>query len=250
MRLALLVLGLLVLASPARAQESASDEARHILPIRYADRPLTLPEGTFRLDQSIVLRVGSGGFGLSGPNALFVGLTDWLEVGVAWPWTRDPSLVATARVGHSPVADLGFRVQATVPAVTTGDTDLVVSMPIVFRLGHIARIATGVTGDFLLTQTVRPILRIPLSIVFSGSERNLVGIDASLSLADYRFWHGGVGLFYAHTAATPLRPFGELRVGAAFDFASAAGPSTSSSVTFSTYVAFSFWTTVNPIAWP
>lgn len=245
MKRALLALALsMLLAHTAQAQQSASDEARHILPIRQADRPMTLPEGTFRLDQSVVLRAGSG-FGLSGPNALSVGLTDWLEAGVSWPWTRDPTPFATARFGHTSVADIGVRVQATLPAVTTGDTDLVVSMPMVFRLAHIARIATAITGDFLLTQRVQPILRVPLSIVFNPSARHFLGIDASVSLVDYRFWHGGAGIYYGHTAATPLRPFGEIRFGANLE--AAPGLASGTSITFSTYVAFSFWTTVNPI---
>lgn len=253
MRWLALVVALSALASTARAQQPASDEARHVLSIRYADRPLTLPEGTFRLDQSVVLRLGSGGFGISGPNALFVGVTDWLEVGVTWPWTRDPGLLATARIAHSGVVDLGLRVQATLPAVTTGDTNLVVSMPIVFRLAHVARIATGVTGDFVLAQALDPVFRIPLSIVFSPSDRHFVGLDGSFGISRYRFAHGGVAVFYGHTAATPLRPFGELRIGFGVDFSNG-GTSPSGDrvqqITFSTYVAFSFWTTVNPIAWP
>ncbi len=236
-----------IVPSAAAAQASRSDEARHVLPIRYADRPLTLPEGTFRLDQSLVLRVGSG-LGVSGPNALYVGLTDWLELGVSWPWTRDPTFLATARVAHGGAADLGFRVNVTVPAITTGNTVLVVSMPIVFRIAHIARIATSVTGDFLLTPTaMQPIVRVPLSIVFSTTARSFLGLEGSIELVDRRLWQGSVGIFYGHTSATPLRPFGEPRIGMAFDLAptSNGGPN----LTFSTYVAFSFWTTVNPIEW-
>lgn len=222
----------------ARAQ---SDEARHVLPIRYADRPMTLPEGTFRLDQSVLLRAGGSngfGMGISGPNALLAGLTDWLEVGVSWPWTRDPTFLGTARLAHGQAVDLGLRVAVTTPLITTGDTDLIVSMPMVFRIAHIARIETAVTGDFLLTQTMHPIIRVPMTVVFSPNARNFLGLEGSVSLADRQWWHGEIGIFYGHTAATPLRPFGEMRIGASWNFGSN---------TFVTTLSFSFWTSVNPI---
>jgi hypothetical protein len=214
-----------------------NSEAIHAVPIRYADRPLTLPEGSLRLDQSGVLRIGSG-LGLSGPNTLSAGLTDWLEIGVAWPWARDPTFLATARLAHSEVVDFAFRVAVTAPALTTGNTDLVVSIPIVFRLAHIARIATGVSGDFLLTQTMQPIVRVPLSVAFSLSPRHALGIEGSLSLVDRHFWHGDIGVFYVHTVtATAVRPLLEVRAGASWEFATRA---------FILSIGFSFWGTARP----
>lgn len=235
-RLGLALLAFATLA-PSAAYAQSRAETLHAVPIRYADRPLTLPEGSIRLDQSISLRAGSL-FGVSAPNQLSAGLTDWLEIGVAWPWTRDPTFLATARIAHTDAVDFGVRVAVTVPALTTGDTDLIVSMPIVFRIAHVARIATGVSGDFLLTQTMHPIVRVPLSIAFSMGERRAIGLEGSISLVDRHFWHGDIGLFFAHTpSATAIRPIGEVRLGASWEFASS---------TFVTTVGFSFWGTVLP----
>lgn len=217
----------------------AQDDPRHVVPIRYADRPLTLAEGAFRLDQSGVLRIGSG-FGVSGPNMLSVGLTDWLELGFAWPYVRDPTFFGTVRLAHSSAVDLGVRLAVTTPAITTGDTDIAVSMPVVFRIAHIARIATGVTGDFLLRQTMEPTIRVPLSIVFSASARHALGVEGSVSLVDRHFWHGDLGIFYVHTmTATPVRPLVEVRVGASWAFVTNA---------FLLTLGFSFWATTQPTA--
>ncbi len=235
-----LALALTLLALAPATLRAQSAEALHAVPVRYADRPLTLPEGSLRLDQSAVFRLGfgGGGFGLSGPNMLSAGLTDWLEIAVAWPYTRDPTFLATARIAHTAAADIGLRVAVTTPTLTTGDTDLIVSMPIVFRIEHIARIATGVTGDFLLTQTMQPIVRVPMSVAFNLGPRHVIGIEGSVSLADRRFWHGDIGMFFVHTVtATPMRPLVEVRFGASWEFASRA---------FILSWAISFWATANP----
>lgn len=246
------VLAILGAAGVAEAQEvapSGSDRAaslappveRHILPIRNADRPLTLPQGTLRLDQGLALRLSSGLI-LSAPNQLTAGLTDWLEIGLAWPITRDPSFLATARIAHGHVVDLGLRVAVMVPAITTGDTDLAVSMPLVFRVpGHVVRIEAAFVADFLLTQTVHHLLRVPLALVFSPSDRHMVGLVGAIALSDSRFWHGEAGIFYGHTfAATPLRPIGEGRIG----FTYLRGP-TDNGFVFS--VSLTFFATVLPI---
>jgi len=231
-----LAAALLLLPCVAHAQDH---EALHAVPIRYADRPLTLPEGSLRLDQSIVFRTTFGTLGISGPNALYAGLTDWLEIGVSWPWTRDPTFVATARIAHSSAVDLGLRAAVTTPAITTGDTDLVVSMPVVFRIAHVARISTGVSADLLLTQRVQPILRVPWAIAFSPSPRRWIALQGSVSIDDYRYVHADVGIVYGHTAAaTALRPIGEIQLGTTFEIARFA---------FVATVGFSFWGTVNPV---
>lgn len=238
MRRALVAILLLVLglASSAHAQDLRA-ESLHAVPIRAADRPLTLPEGSFRLDQSLSWRPLSG---LSAPNQLSVGLTDWLEVGLFWPYTRDPTFLATARIAHSPNVDFALRVAVTAPAITTGDTDLVVSFPVVFRVDHVLRIQTGVSGDFLLTQPMSPTMRFPLSILISPSPRHFLSLDGAVSLVDRRFWHGEIGLTYGHTAAaTALRPLGEMRLGSTF---------TLEHFGFIVTVGFSFWATVNPVS--
>jgi hypothetical protein len=227
---------LAALPSSVHAQ-SRSSESIHAVPVRAADRPLTLPEGSFRLDQALVFRAPAS---LSAPQLLSAGLTDWLEIGLAWPITRDPTFLGTLRIAHSDVVDFAVRVAVTVPAITPGDTDLVVSLPVVFRIDHAVRIATGVSGDFLLTQRMQPLLRFPLSIVISPSDRHFVSIDGAISLVDRRFWHGEVGITYGHTAAaTALRPIGEMRLGSTFDI---------THFGFAVTIGFSFWATVNPVS--
>lgn len=234
-----------ILASAASAHAQATVHPPmpdHVLPIRYVERPLTLPEGAFRLDQSVVFDAERSQDVLNAPNALLVGLTDWLEIGVTYTFLRDPGALATLRIAHSSVIDAGIRVQTTVPALTHGDTDLTISFPIVLRLAHWFRIQTAAIGEFLLAQRMEPILRFPLQLAVQMNRRMFFGIQGSVSLVDRRFWHGDLGFVFGHTvAATPIRPIGEVRVGGNFLLGGGGG-----FAGFEATVSFSFFATALP----
>lgn len=236
MRLALVIAFLSV---AARLHAQAPDAAAHALPIRFVDRPLTVPQGTLRIDQALVFDVERASL-LNAPNAIVAGITDWLEVGVTWPYLRDPGVVLTARVAHSDVIDAGWRVQATFPAVTPGNTDLAISYQMVLRLAQRVRIATAVVADFLFTQRVQPIFRVPLQLVVNATDRYFFGLQGSLSVVDYHWTHGDVGFVFGHTpAATSLRPIGEVRLGATWLI----------NTGFEATLAFSFFPTFMPTRW-
>ncbi len=240
---AIVVASILASAASAHAQSTVHPPMPdHVLPIRYVERPLTLPQGAFRLDQSLVFDVESTQFVLNAPNALAVGLTDWLEIGVTYTLLRDPGALATLRIAHSDVIDAGIRVQTTVPALTHGDTDLTVSFPIVLRLAHWFRIQTAAIGEFLLGQRMEPTLRFPLQLAVQANRRMFFALQGSASLVDRRFWHGDIGFVFGHTvAATPIRPIGEVRVGADFLLGGSSGLAG-----FEATVSFSFFATALP----
>lgn len=198
------------------ADASVEPESVHALPIRSSERPLTLTEGTWRIDQAGVLRTFSG-LVLSGPNQLTMGLTDWLEAGVAWPWMRDPTLLVTTRLFGSEAFDLGLRATVTMPLVRNGDTDLHVVVPLVFRGWGFLRVQTGVDFDFLFLSNVSTYVSVPLTLLLSASDRWFFGLNGAAGLLDGRFWTGQVGTFFGHTFAnTPVRPIAEVRLSAAY----------------------------------
>jgi hypothetical protein len=218
------------------ATSIASAQVEHALPVRFSRRPLTLTQGTFRIDNALVFDVRRG-MELNAPNQLSIGLTDDVEIGVLWPYFRDPTFAATARFGHSDVIDAGFSVAVTTPLITNGVTNLALSLPLVFRLGDRVRILTGFTAEFLLAQTMQPLLRFPLQFVVNATERHYFGLQGYASLVDRRYWHGEIGFIFGHTAAaTPIRPIGEIRVGATYLFEGG----------FQATLAFSFFPTVLP----
>jgi hypothetical protein len=181
-------------------------------PVRAASRPLTLAEGTARLDHALLLRGSDDGLHLIGANQLAVGLTNDVEIGLSWPITRDPTLIGTFRVFGSDVVDVGARVAVMIPVITTGDTVLRMSIPIVLRGWDWLRVQTGVDVDLLLTAQVSPLVEIPLQVMAQVSPRFFLGVQGAAGWLDGTFWTGQVGAFVGHTlAATDGHPIFETR---------------------------------------
>jgi hypothetical protein len=181
-------------------------------PVRAVSRPLTVAEGTARLDQALVGRGSDRGFHLAAPNRLAVGVTNDVEIALQWPITRDPTLVGTVRAFGSELIDVGVRVAVTAPVITTGDTVVRASVPIVIRGWDWLRIQTGIDVDLLLTAQVSPLVEIPLQAMAQVSRRIFLGVQGTVGLLDGTFWTGQVGAFIGHTlAATRLHPIVETR---------------------------------------
>ncbi|MBN8609250.1 MAG: hypothetical protein J0L92_01605 [Deltaproteobacteria bacterium] len=174
-------------------------------------RPLTLAEGVWRLDHVIDWNVMA--FAVEAPNTLSAGVTNDVELGVAWPWTRDPTLFGTVRFFTSDVVDLGVRAAVRVPAVTTGDTVVRASIPVVLRPTRHVRIQTGVDVELLLTPQISPWAWIPLQIMGNPVPSMFLGAQGSLGLLEGERWTGQIGLFVGHTvSATPTgHPIFEIR---------------------------------------
>lgn len=185
--------------------------ARADYPQRASARPLTLSEGVWRLDQAVDWNISQ--FSFEGPNQLSAGLTNDVEVGVAWPYTRDPSVFATWRFLGTDVLDLGVRAWVRLPAITTGDTVLRVGIPVVIRPIEALRIQTGLEVELLLTPQVSPYAWIPIQILGTPTRRFFLGAQGALGWLDGAVWTGQVGVFVGHTvSATPTgHPIFEVR---------------------------------------
>jgi hypothetical protein len=205
------------LASPRAAPPDPLAGRRY--PERTSARPLTLAEGVWRLDHAVDWNIGH--FTFDGPNQLTAGLTNDLEVGVAWPWMRDPTLLATWRFLGSDVLDVGLRAAVRIPAVTTGDTVLRASIPVVIRPTRDVRIQTGLEVDLLLTPQISPYAWIPLQILGNPSRRFFLGAQGTVGWLDGTTWTGQVGVFAGHTvsATTTGHPIFEVRWSTSYMFA-------------------------------
>jgi hypothetical protein len=193
------------------------DPDPHALPIPMTQRPLTLTEGTWRLDHAGVFRIGDGGFVVTAPNQLGAGLTDWWELGIAWPWGFDPSFYTMVRVIGIEHFDLGVRVSIAPPAVRVGDTVLHIALPVVFRIDRIVRIQTGIDIDLLLSANVSSWVIAPIQISVNLGPRVFLGAQGSIGVLDGRFATGQFLAFIGHTfAATPQRPIAEARIGGGY----------------------------------
>jgi hypothetical protein len=175
-----------------------------------ARRPLTLAGGVWRLDHVVDWNVLQ--FVAEAPNTLSVGVTNDVELGVSWPWTRDPTVFGTVRVLGSDVIDVGVRVSARLPAITTGDTVLRAGVPIVIRPVPFLRIAAALEIDLLLTPQVSPWAIVPLQITANVTPRFFLGAQGSAGWLDGERWTGQVGVFVGHTvSATGRHPIFEIR---------------------------------------
>ncbi len=204
------------------ANRAAADLASPIAPPRdpyegrrYAARPaqrtLTLAEGVARVDHGADWTVGF--FRGEAPNQVTVGVMNDLEVGVAWPWTRDPTVFATLRVFGSNDIDVGVRASAMIPAITTGTSVVRAGIPLVIRPTRDLRVSTGVDVDLLLTPQISPYVVVPLQLLANVTRRFFLGAQGAVGLVDGRSWTGQVGAFVGHTvSATEGHPIFEVRV--------------------------------------
>lgn len=197
------------LASPIPAPPDPLEGRRY--PESASRRPLTLAEGVWRIDHALDWNVMH--FAVEAPNTLTAGVLNDLEIGVAWPWTRDPTLFATARFFSSDVIDLGVRASARLPAVTTGDTVVRAGIPVVIRPTRHVRIQTGLDVELLLTPQISPWAWIPLQIMGNPVPSMFLGAQGSIGWLDGARVTGQAGLFVGHTvSATPTgHPIFEIR---------------------------------------
>jgi hypothetical protein len=157
MRRSLFACSLMLGLTLASAEALAQDEAGGGHPVRYVDRPLTLPERTLRIDGHFpTMKLGY----LPGNDVFFgffagaaYGIIDDLEVAATViPLTftpdkvrfQDPVLGATYRFFHNDVIEIGVGGRFQIP-VDDGRYFLFnPRLPIVIHAGDIVRIDTGV----------------------------------------------------------------------------------------------------------
>jgi hypothetical protein len=195
------------LASPVPPPPDPYEGRRY--PVQAAARPLTLAGGVWRIDHALDWNIP---FALEAPNTLTASVTNDVELGVSWPWTRDPTVFGTVRVFGSDVIDVGVRASARLPAITTGDTVVRAGVPIVIRPVPFLRIATALEIDLLLTSQISPWAIVPLQITASITPRFFLGAQGSAGWLDGERWTGQVGFFLGHTvSATGRHPIFEIR---------------------------------------
>lgn len=210
------------LATPTRETESAATEsppseateaASGVYPLRLADRPLTLTEGTLRIDQgllfgsSILLQLSFGAT---------VGVTDELEIGVTFPVgvigpiARDPILHATGRLYRDDVLEVGLRGAVQVPAFTTGNTNARVGVPVMLH-GSGIRFRASLDLDLLFTANVSWMIAVPAELAFNVTRAFTFGAHGWLGLIDGNVAQGSVNGFFnvvvhnGHRALMDLR---------------------------------------------
>lgn len=150
-----------------------------------AERPLTLPAGMARIEQVIFYHFFDFPLPLHGvPTGLSIGVTDDVEIGAVWGVTDDPSISVLARFVRDPRIDLGASARLTVPAMTTGDTLLTVSLPLAVRPLAQLRIDTGVSFELLFRAQVSPLLAVPLTITVAPHELFFFGAMGSAGWLD------------------------------------------------------------------
>ncbi len=197
------------LASPIPPPPDPFEGRRY--PESASQRPLTLSEGVWRLDHVVDWNVMH--FAVEAPNTLTAGLTNDVEIGVAWPWTRDPTLFGTVRFFGSDLVDLGVRASVRAPLVTTGDTVVRAGIPVVIRPTRHVRIQTGLDVELLLTPQISPWAWIPFQIMGNPVPSMFLGAQGSVGWLDGSRVTGQAGLFVGHTvSATPRgHPIFEVR---------------------------------------
>ena len=135
-----------------------------------------------------------------------------LEIAVAWPWTREPTLTVTGRVFGSDVIDVGLRGSVTPPLIRNGDTVVRGGIPVVIRAHRLLRIQTGLDIDLLLTPQISPWASIPLQLLGIVTDRVFMGLQGAVGWLVGGVWTAQVGTFVGHTvSATDGHPVFEVR---------------------------------------
>lgn len=197
----------------------ASAPARRGLPIRVAERPLTLTAGTMRFDHAVLIRGGGSAFG-GGLVAMMafqlgLGITDDVEVSLLWPIQRDPTLTGTWRVFTDGTLDVGLRAAVQAPIVTEGNTDARIGVPIVLRGGPV-RFYAAAELDLLFTSNVSTLLAVPAQLAVSAGRAFTFGAQGWIGVLDGRHPVGDVQGFLTFTAWAGLRPVLDVRFAAGY----------------------------------
>lgn len=183
----------------------------HTLPIRLADRPLTLTEGTGRIDHGIMLQTAAGGILARMNVGASLGVTEDLEIGVSWPIEGDPTIQATGRLFHEGPFELGVRGAVMIPAITTGNTNARVGMPLVLRGGPVRFLAVP-TLDLLFTANVSVLLALPAQLAITAGRVFSFGAQGWIGLVDGRVAQGDLFGFVNFTAHNGRRALMDARI--------------------------------------
>jgi hypothetical protein len=183
----------------------------HRMPIRLADRPLTLTEGTMRIDHGILFR--TGGFSLIARMnvGLTVGVTEDVEVGLSWPIEGDPTLHAAGRLYHDDVFEIGVRGALMVPAITTGNTNARVGVPLLLRGGAV-RFLVAAELDLLFTANVSVLLAFPAQLTITAGRVFSFGAQGWFGLVDGAVPQGDILGFMNFTAHNGNRALMDARI--------------------------------------
>lgn len=194
----------------AAAPEPAVHDA-HLMPIRLSERPLTLTEGTMRIDHGILLR--TGGFGLIARMnvGLTVGFTEDVEVGLSWPIQGDPTLHAAGRLYRDDVLEIGVRGALMVPAITTGDTNARIGVPVLLHGGPV-RFVVAAELDLLFTANVSVLLAFPAQLTVTAGRVFSFGAQGWFGLVDGVVPQGDLLGFMNFTAHNGNRALMDARI--------------------------------------
>jgi hypothetical protein len=204
--------GMVVLlgAHEALAQEAGGGE----LPVPFVERPLTLPEKHLRADASFnVIHYSFGPGFTTNITALFLGaafgITDDFEVSavvIPLQFSEDfrylnPDIGATYRFVEGDV-EVGARLHLSIPVAGDRYFGILPSLPVLIRMGDIARLDTGVNFSFLFpTGNGDPIVAwagynfapysfeggIPLKFTFQIVPQAFVGLRTGFGVANFDF---------------------------------------------------------------
>lgn len=219
-------------AEPAMSEE----DARRVLPMRFAQRPLTLPNGVVRIDatfgivsrdvesverETLVTLLGVAAFGI----------TDDIELGVSAlplqlaPRGRygDPGVYGLLRLYASERLDVGLQLDATVPVRDESAFGNALSTWLLWRALAAFRLDVGVALVAAYHDPIRTHLRVPVVGTFQLSDGLFAGVRTGL---DVEHLSGAdeedgrprdvvvpVGAFVGGTLDGEAGPIGDLRIG-------------------------------------
>lgn len=216
--------------------QPAASPPPQVLPMRYAERPLTLPRGTVRIDatfaitsqerealdrQTYVSFLGVAGFGV----------TDDIELGViALPLQispegrfNDPGLYGLLRILSTDSLDLGLQLEATVPVRDSSAFSNALSGRVLWRASEIFRLDFAASLVAFYQDPIETSLRFPIVGTFQLTESFFLGVQTGLDVdyvsgADERAGRKQnafipAGVFVGGSLRGEEGPTGDLRLG-------------------------------------
>jgi hypothetical protein len=218
-------------------------EAQRGHPVRYAHRPLTLPDATLRFDMPLIWTIDDRDPDPGDDDALYfmgaiaAGVTRDFELAMQivplrfweddncrfrgygcdavyapfshWlPHYGQAALSLTWRFVRSTVAEIGLRGDFILPIHDFGSQ---IGLPIVIHAGDVLRLETGPFFLIYFSDPTQTRFLLPVELAFSVSRTIYLGPEIGIAVYDGDYVEVPLGFFFGITVAGGRRPVVDLR---------------------------------------
>ncbi len=196
------------------------------VPVRQADRPLTLKKGVVAVDLGADQTMTDPTDSTDASLGVAYAVLDDLQLGLALPMgvdpkfeVNDPSVSTVFRMHKTSDLEAGLRIVMSIPVKEGSVVDLNVGVPVRWHSGPL-RIDTGVALDYALSDPAQKSLLIPIEVSYNLNDDLAFQLDTGVRVPEFEFdkyiMPLAAGLVYTVTSQGKTR--GDVGVSVSFPF--------------------------------